>query len=231
MTPETPPESPTTIYHSSPSPVLQSPLTLIESQNGNHINDVSHTWVEHADEQPKFNPSFDRSSNRPHGAPSLDQISARLIPRPANLDDIKITCDAKENSPRPSVGIGRLRMPLRTHATPQLDNQPTKPTLSKPIPPSLSLEHCTKTYVIPRSRSSVQLTESNFSSLNSRDEKASNMLYTLRKRVLSLEFNSSIGVQEEEHSLGLRWRCTPADMTPLHTRFGFEHPVLLSGGF
>jgi len=200
--------------------------------------------VEHVDfdERSKFKPLLNRSSTKPaRGLPSLDQISARFS-RPAKLDDVKMTCDAltTENSPRPSVGIGRLRMPLRTPLRTQVllqsDNQPKKFTPSKPLPLPLSLEPCTPTFVIPRSPPSsapAQLTESN---LNSRDQKASNMLFTLRKRRLSSEFNSTgqeTAIDSDEGDAKLRWRrSAPADMTPLRARFGFEHPVLASpGGF
>lgn len=245
--PKTPLESPEIFHHSLPSPGLESSLTLFESWSGNHADDVPQTWVEHADfglldEQSKPNPSLNRSSTKPAcGIPSLDQISARFS-RPAKLDDIKMTCDAltKEDSPRLSVGIGRLRMPLRTRAILQSDSQQRKSIRSKPLPPLLSLEPCVKIYDIPRSLSSIpaQLTVSD---LNSRDQKASNMLFTLRKRKLSSESSltrlttdqETADSEEEEALSKLRWRrSAPADMTPLRARFGFEHPVLASpGGF
>ncbi|KAF8807587.1 hypothetical protein BYT27DRAFT_7223401 [Phlegmacium glaucopus] len=242
MTPKTPPESPAIFHYSLPSPGLESPMTLFESWADDHANDVPHTWVERVDfrlvdEQPKPKLPLNRSSTKPtQGVPSLDQISARLIPRPAKLEDVKMVCDApvNEDSPRPSIGIGRLRLPLRTRAIPQSDNQQAKSTPCKPTPPPLSLEPHAKTSVIPQSCLSTtsQLTESNLNSLNSRDQKASNMLFTLRKRTMSLEFRST-GVQEEEVPPKLRWRrSAPADMTPLQARSGFKHPVLtLSGGF
>ena len=204
--------------------------------------------MEHADfgllhEQSKPNPSLNRSSTKPAcGIPSLDQISARFS-RPAKLHDIKMTCDAltNEDSPRLSVGIGRLRMPLRTRAILQSDNQQQKSIRSKPLPPLLSLEPCVKSYDIPRSPSATpaQLTVSD---LNSRDQKASNMLFTLRRRKLSSESSltrlttatdQETADSEEEAFSKLRWRrSAPADMTPLRARFGFEHPVLASpGGF
>jgi len=243
---KTPPESPGISPYSLSSPGLESPLSLFDSWSGNHPDDVPHTWVEHVDfdERSKFKPLLNRSSTKPaRGLPSLDQISARFS-RPAKLDDVKMTCDAltTENSPRPSVGIGRLRMPLRTPLRTQVilqsDNQPKKYTPSKPLPSPLSLEPCTPTFVIPRPPSSApaQLTESNLNSLNFRDQKASNMLFTLRKRRLSSEFNSTgqeTAIDSDEGDAKLRWRrSAPADMTPLRARFGFEHPVLASpGGF
>lgn len=244
-TPKTPPESAGIFPHTLPSPGLESSLTLFDSWSGNHADDVPHTWVECVDfdERSTSKPLFNRSSTKPaRGLPSLDQISARFS-RPAKLDEVKMTCGAltTENSPRPSVGIGRLRMPLRTPVILQSDNQRKKYSPSKPLPPPLSLEPCAQTFVIPRSLSSApaQLTESNLNSLNSRDQRASNMLFTLRKRRLSSEFNSTagqeiaIGSEEGEASSKLRWRrSAPADMTPLRARFGFEHPVLASpGGF
>jgi len=242
MTPKTPPESPAIFHYSLPSPGLESPLTLFESWVDNHANDVPHTWVERVDfrlvdEQPKPKPSLNRSSTKPaQGVPSLDQISARLIPRPAKLDDTKMACDtlANADSPRPSVGIGRLRMPLRTQAIYQSNNQQAKSTPCEPAPPPLSPEHHAKTFVFPRSCSPTasQLTESNLNSLNARDQNASNMLFTLRKRTMSSEIKST-GLQEEGPPPKLRWRrSAPADMTPLQARSGFKHPILaLSGGF
>jgi len=133
-------------------------------------------------------------------------------------------------------------MPLRTRAILQSDNQQQKSIRSKPLPPLLSLEPCVKIYDIPRSPSSIpaQLTVSD---LNSRDQKASNMLFTLRRRKLSSESSlirlptatdqETADSEEEEALSKLRWRrSAPADMTPLRARFGFEHPVLASpGGF
>jgi len=246
-TPKTPPESPGNFLYSFPSPGLESSQTLFDSWSGNHTDDVPHTWVERVDfdERSKSKPLLDRSSTKPaRGLPSLDQISARFS-RPAKLDDVKMTCGAvtNENLPRPSVGIGRLRMPLRTQVILQSesDNQQKAKTPFKPLPPPLSLEPFAQTFVIPRSPSSApaNLTMSNLNSLNSRDQKASNMLFTLRKRRLSFEFNSTagqetaVGSEEGEASSKLRWRrSAPADMTPLRARFGFEHPVLASpGGF
>jgi len=240
---ETPPESPGIFPYFLSSPALESSLTLFDSWSGNHVDDVPHTWVERDDfdERSKSKPSLNRSSTTPaRGLPSLDQISARFS-RPAKLDDVKMTCDAltTEHSPRPSVGIGRLRMPLRTPLRTQVvlqsDNQPKQYTPSKPLPPPLSLEPSAQTFVIPRS-APAQLTESNLSLnfLNSRDQKASNMLFTLRKRSLSSELNPTASQETAIDSEDkLRWRrSAPADMTPLRARFGFEHPVLASpGGF
>ena len=238
-------DSPRIFPDSLPSPGLESSLTLFDSWSGNHADDVPQTWVEHDDfdERSKSKPLLNHSSTKPAcSLPSLDQISARFC-RPAKLEDVKMTCDAltTENSPpRPSVGIGRLRMPLRTQVILQSDNQPKK-SPSKPLPPPLSLEPFAQNSVTPRSPSSTpaQLTESNLNSLNSRDQKASNMLFTLRKRRLSSPFISTAGQEtafdseEGEASDKLRWRrSAPADMTPLRARFGFEHPVLASpGGF
>jgi hypothetical protein len=237
MTPKTPPESPAIFHYSLPSPGLESPQALFESWTDNHANDVPHTWVERVDfrlveDKPK--PSLNRFSTKPaRGVPSLDQISARLMPRPAKLDVVQITRDASANeaSSRPSVGIGRLKMPLRTQATLQPNTQQTE---FKPVPPILSVEPCPKTSVIPQSCSSItaQPSESNINTLNSRDQKASNMLCTLRRRTRSSEFKLT-SVQEEEVLPKLRWRrSAPADSTPLRVRSGFQHPVLaLSGGF
>jgi len=244
---ETPPETPGIFPYPLSSPGLESSLSLFDSWSGNHPDDVPHAWVEHADfdERSKSKSLLNRSSTKPaRGLPSLDQISARFS-RPAKLDDVKMTYDAlaTEDLPRPSIGIGRLRMPLRTplrtQVIPHSDNHPKKYTPSKPLPPPLSLEPCAQTFVIPRSSSSspAQIAAFNLNSLNSRDQKASNMLFTLRKRRQSSEFNSTAGqetaIDSEEGDAKLRWRrSAPADMTPLRARFGFEHPVLASpGGF
>ena len=235
---ETPPESPGLFPDFISSPGLESSLSLFDSWSGNHADDIPHTCVERDDfdERSKSKTSLNHSSTKPaSGLPSLDQISARFS-RPAKLEDLKMTSDAltTEHSPRPSVGIGRLRMPLRTPVIRQSDNQPKQYTPSKPLPPPLSLEPSTR----PLQSTPAQLT-SNLNSLNSRDQKASNMLFTLRKRRLSSEFNptagqvTTIGSEEGEATYKLRWRrSAPADMTPLRARFGFEHPVLASpGGF
>ena len=240
---KTPPASPGIFSYSLSSPGLESSLTLFDSWSGNHADDVSQTWLERHDfdERSKPKPSLNRSSTKPsRGLPSLDQISARFS-HPAKLDDVNMTCNAltNEHSPRPSVGIGRLRMPLRTPLRTQVilqsDNQSKKYTRSKSPPPPLSLEPSTESFVI----SPAQLTEFKLNSLNSRDQKASNMLFTLRKRRQSSEFNttagqeSAIDSEEGEATDKLRWRrSAPADMTPLRARFGFEHPILASpGGF
>lgn len=241
-TKETPPESPGILPDFLSSPRLESSLSLFDSWSGNHVDDIPHTCVERDDfdERSKSKPSLNRSSTKPaSGLPSLDQISARFS-RPAKMEDVKMTCDAltTEHSPRPSVGIGRLRMPLRTPVILQSDNQPKQYTPSKPLPPPLSLEPSAQTFVISRSTPS-QLSDTNLNSLNSRDQKASNMLFTLRKRRLSSEFyptagqETAIDSEEGEAIYKLRWRrSAPADMTPLRARFGFEHPVLASpGGF
>jgi hypothetical protein len=243
---ETPPESSGIFPNFLSSPALESSLTLFDSWSGNHGDDVSRTWVEcdDFDERSKYKPSLNRSSTKPaRGLPSLDQISARFS-RPAKLDNVNMTCDAHtmEHSSRPSVGIGRLKMPLRTPLQTQVilqsGNQPKQFTRSKPLLAPLSLEPSTQTFSISRS-APVQLTQSNLNSLNSRDQKASNMLFTLRKRRVSSEFNPTAGEEtaiyseERDATYKSRWRrSAPADMTPLRARFGFEHPVLASpGGF
>lgn len=189
MTPKTLPESPATSHYSLPPPRLESPRALFGSWSGNHANDdTSHTWVERVDfrlvdEQPKPKPSFNGSSLKLVGsAPSLDQISARLIPRPPKLDDVKMECDvlANENLPRQSIGIGRLRMPLRIQAI-HSDNQPRKSTPSRYPPCHLSPDPCA------RSRS----TDPSLTSLNPHDQRTLNMLFTSIKRRLSSEFNST----------------------------------------
>jgi len=216
LTPKTPPESPAIFHYTLPSPGLESPLTVFESLH-DHPNGVSHSWVEQVDfkeAQPKVN----------HGLPSLDQISARLISRSAPVHFPALS-PRNGLKPRLSVGIGRLKMPLRTQPTmlqpkPQSASPPKSPLLH----PSPELD--ITTLVVPRTNSppSLQLTETNLDSFNSRGQRAHNMLSTLRRRTSPPE---QVGVQHK-----CRRHSAPADLTPLHARIGFEHPVFaLPGGF
>ncbi|KDR85186.1 hypothetical protein GALMADRAFT_52954 [Galerina marginata CBS 339.88] len=210
ITPKTPPDSPAIFHYSLPSPGLVSPLALFESLNEDRDQySIPHTWIEQVDfrlpvestkpqKYEKIKPSL--------GLPSLDQISARLISRSAKPDSVEfpsliLTPAAR---PRPSVGIGRLRMPLRTQA------QPATHTTSSP----------------------VQLTEMNLNALNSRDQRAHNMLSTLRRRTLSSECKlTPPSVPPEGIDYKWRRRSAPADLIS-RPRLGFEHPVLaLPGGF
>lgn len=221
LTPKTPPESPAIFHYTLPSPGLESPLAVFESLH-DHPNGISHSWVEQVDFK-EAQPVYEKAKVN-HGLPSLDQISARLIPRSASVDFPPLS-PRNGLKPRLSVGIGRLRMPLRTQATMPLELQP-KP--QSPSPPLLHLspELDITTLVVPRTNSlpSLQLTEINLNSFNSRDQRAHNMLSTLRRRTSPSE---QVQVQH-------KWRrhSAPAELTPLHARIGFEHPVFaLPGGF
>jgi hypothetical protein len=240
ITPKTPPESPAIFHYSLPSPGLVSPLALFESLNENNysvrVEQVDFRLPGGYDEQPKCDkvkPSL--------GLPSLDQISARLISRYAKPDvaespHIQVT-PSPANRPRPSIGIGRLRMPLRTGNQPAThDGDKAKPN-QPPKSPLLHLspELRVTTLVVPRTQttSPVQLTETNLNALNSRDQRAHNMLSTLRRRTLSSECKST-APPPEDINVQYKWRrrSAPADMMPLRPRTGFEHPVLaLPGGF
>jgi hypothetical protein len=238
ITPKTPPESPAIFHYSLPSPGLVSPLALFESLNESNysvrVEQVDFRLPGEYDKQPKCDkvkPSL--------GLPSLDQISARLISRSAKPDvvefrNIQVTPPAA--NPRPSIGIGRLRMPLRTRNQPatRLDDK-AKPHQAPKSPLHLSPELRVTTLVVPRTQttSPVQLTETNLNALNSRDQRAHNMLSTLRRRTLSSECKST-APSPEEIDVQYRWRrrSAPADIMPLRPRTGFEHPVLaLPGGF
>lgn len=226
LTPKTPPDSPAIFHYTLPSPGLESPLALFESLHDNR-DGVRHGWVEQVDFK-QAKPVYEKAKVYP-GLPTLDQISARLIPRSAQEDSAELPALSPRNglSTRPSVGVGRLRMPLRTQVTMPLELQP------KPMPPESPLSpdlHIT-TLVVPRTHAppSLQLTEVNLDALNSRDQRAHNMLSTLRRRTSLSERNSNSCSQVQQK---WRRRSAPADLMPLHARIGFEHPVLaLPGGF
>lgn len=209
-----------------------SPLALFESLNDSH-DGVRHSWVEQVDFK-QTKPVYEKAKLYP-GLPTLDQISARLIPRAAQEDSVEFPALSPRNGlkPRPSVGVGRLRMPLRSQLTTPLELQP-KPRASVPSPLHLSPDLHITTLVVPRTRSppSHQLTEINLDAFNSRDQTAHNMLSTLRRRTSPSEQN--LYPRRDESQLQHKWKrhSAPADLMPLHARIGFEHPVLaLPGGF
>ncbi|KAF8167911.1 hypothetical protein B0H34DRAFT_683633 [Crassisporium funariophilum] len=238
ITPKTPPESPSIFHYSLPSPGLESPLALFESLNDRHAKSAPpRIWVEQVDFR-KAKSGQDYSYIKPvHGLPSLDQISARLIPRTTRVDGIDLACDipVKKEQARPSVGIGRLRMPLRTQnldssAKPSERSMPAPKSPLLHLPPSL---HVT-TLVVPRTHSTspVELTETNLQALNSRGQSAIKMLSTLRKRALASDYRLTCSQDEGDEKVKARRRSAPADMMPFRARTGFEHPVLaLPGGF
>jgi hypothetical protein len=232
LTPKTPPDSPAIFHYSLPSPGLESPLAVFESLHDQR-GGVSHSWVEQVDFK-QGKPVHEKVKVK-HGLPSLDQISARLIPHSVSVEFPALS-PRNGLKPRLSVDVGRLRMPLRNQPTMSLELQPKPRSVSPPQSPLLHLspELDIKTLVVPRTNSfpSLQLTEINLNSLNSRDQRAHNMLSTLRRRISPSEQNlhSRNEVVQVQH----RWKrhSAPADLIPHHPRIGFEHPVLaLPGGF
>jgi len=202
-----------------------SPLALFETVDKTSCK----AWVEQVDFKNPAGKEAVPTKRRP--LPSLEQISARLIPstiKPSDYDadgplsalDATITITSNPTS-RPLIGIGRLRMPLRA-------SQPQPQSPQKPANCSLA---ATKTGY---TASTTQLTETNLSAFNIRGQRAADMLCTLRKRTPSLatkfpQPRSPSVIDDDETRI--RRHSAPADMTA-RPRFGFEHPVLaLSGGF
>ncbi|KAJ3499648.1 hypothetical protein NLJ89_g10077 [Agrocybe chaxingu] len=235
MTPKTPPESPAIFHYSLPSPGLVSPLALFESLNGNR-DAAPDGWVEQVD----FRLSAERARTmntkpKPSALPSLDQISARMMSRTARQSDYDpdSMTPVYTARPRPSFGVGRLKMPLRTAPVPIVSTQPQHalPPQSPLLNPSNELS--VTTLVVPRSNSSspTKLTETNLNALNSRGQRASNMLTALRKRTLSQD-KITTPTMEANSEFKTRRRSAPADLMPCRARVGFEHPVLaLPGAF
>ena len=206
-----------------PSPGLVSPLALFETVDKTSCE----TWVEQVDFKNPTGKKLALAKRRP--LPSLEQISARLIPSTINPSDYDAdgphsaqnatTLTPTPNS-RPLIGIGRLRMPLRA-------SQPQPPNPQIPAHPSLVVTNTGYT------ASTTQLTETNLNAFNIRGQRAYDMLCTLRKRTPSLatkcpQPRSSI-VDDDETKL--RRHSAPADMAT-RPRIGFEHSVLaFPGGF
>ena len=147
MTPKTPPESPSVFHYTLPSPGLVSPLALFETLHDK--GSVPHTWVEHVDfrkvvddqvpaptitivdfddaeSEPTLITPSPLPSSKPRSLPSLDQISARLIPRSGNDIAPSSTRNAGEGG---YIGVGRLRMPVRA-----LQPKAMPPALHSPVP-------------------------------------------------------------------------------------------------
>jgi hypothetical protein len=119
-------------------------------------------------------------------------------------------------------------LPLKVQPKPRAALPPKSPLLH--LSPDL---HIT-TLVVPRAHSppSLQLTELNLDALNSRDQRAHNMLSTLRRRTSPSEQNLNLRSDEGQPQHKWRRHSAPPDLMPLRARIGFEHPVLtLPGGF
>jgi hypothetical protein len=222
-TPKTPPDSPALFHFSLPSPGLVSPLALFET-----IEKGRDGWVEQVDfrlsgsDMSKHKPSEKRKPSMT--LPSLDQISARMISR--NIEDEMLT---PTFSPRPSLDVGRLRMPLRTRPM-NLDLGSVESPLLQVTTPEL---HVT-TIVVPRtsSTSPIKLTEMNLSALNSRGQRAHNMLSTLRRRTSSFDAMCPTGLRlsvDPRNETKSRRHSAPPEMS-CKPRCGFEHPVLTMVG-
>ncbi|KAH9486744.1 hypothetical protein JR316_0000809 [Psilocybe cubensis] len=241
VTPKTPPESPAIFHYSLPSPGLVSPLALFESLNEDR-GAVPHTWIEQVDfrlpEEQSKQSKYEKVGP-PRALPSLDQISARLISRHGKADPLghhDATPIITVSRPRPSVGVGRLRMPIRAQPAAPIEQKP-QPVLPPKSPLQLDPELRVTTLVVPRTSTTyraVELTETNLNALNSRGQTAHNMLSTLRRRTLSTESKAAApNPGDAEAQLKWRRRSAPPDMMQQsRARTGFEHPVLaLPGGF
>ncbi|PPR01611.1 hypothetical protein CVT24_005762 [Panaeolus cyanescens] len=243
--PKTPPESPAIFHYSLPSPGLVSPLALFETL-GEDKDSAPKVWVEQVDfrlpegavkavPQPQTKPTS--------GLPSLDQISARLMSRNSANPAIYEGLQARpaKATVRPSLGVGRLRMPLRTTAENQSRTTQQQPPSLPPKSPLLHLspELRVTTLLVPHTYtpSPAKLTETNLNALNSRGQTAHNMLSTLRRRTTSMEhktvnYSNSMNNATKEVQYKWRRRSAPADLMALHPRTDFEHPVLkMPGGF
>lgn len=228
MTPTTPPESPAVFHYTLPSPGLMSPLTVFESVD----KDSCEGWVERVYFEKHNYTTNDNTllQQRKSGLkiPSLEQISARLIPSTINPSDYNVddttssATNATSSHMRPLIGVGRLRMPLRA---PQPQPQGT---LAPPFQPS-SQPKLRVTTVVEDTGGSIslnsRLTETNLNAFNIRGQKAHDMLCTLRRRTLFCDTDRfDAGNKFKRHS-------APAEMTS-HPRLGFMHPVLaLPGSF
>ena len=206
-----------------PSPGLVSPLALFETVDKTSCE----AWVEQVDFKNPTGKKLAPAKRRT--LPSLEQISARLIPSTINPNDYdpdgppsapNATTLTPTSNSRPLIGIGRLRMPLRA-------SQPQPQGRQIPAKPSVVVTNTDYT------ASTMQLTEMNLNAFNTRGQRAYDMLCTLRKRTPSLAINCpqprSPIVDEDETRV--RRHSAPADMTT-RPRIGFEHSVLaLPGGF
>jgi len=255
--PKTPPESPAIFHYTLPSPGLNSPLALFDALYDDTLADIGLHSVEPWVEQVDFRLPSDMQSKLINNSsvsalraklskpgkhvPSLDQISARLSsqghilpsPRPERSPmrlpafllshspeppraqiptDVVATTPTKPRSSFP-IDVGRLRAPARSHSVDDL------------MEPKLQIT----TTIVPRSVSipSTELSERNVFVLQSRAQKAQDMVLTLNRRVRSLEEGHGRKLMERKE----RRHSSPAEMEP-RKRSGFTHPVLLlPGGF
>lgn len=257
--PKTPPESPAIFHYTLPSPGLVSPLALFESLSDNStIQPACQPWVEQVDFRRPLHksttnkcPFRDPTSAKGSSLPSLDQISARLSSHahvrapveratrlPAFLAQSRTCTEPVEvpaDRPRLTVCIGRLQMPLRNAEPVNLQHLTILPPKS-PCSPSLPQLQVTTLRVPPSwTLSPTELSESNLLALDSRERKAQDMLFALRRRVLpSLPSDRGLNGYDGERVTDdrrIRRQSAPAEMLTL-PRGGFEHPVLsLPGGF
>ncbi|KAF7306682.1 hypothetical protein MIND_00459900 [Mycena indigotica] len=221
LLPKTPPESPAIFNYTLPSPGLVSPLALFESLNENPAFGplgYREPWVEQVDFRlPKKAPSVIPTTHARQAKPipSLDQITARLSSkghvRTPSAERKRLAAFIAQ------ANVGRLQMPIRA---PSPDMPPRSPCY--PLSPKLQIT----TLVVPRTSSSspTALSESNLLALNSREQRAKNMLSTIRKR-------TEHGLPSLDLDRKWKRRSAPAELSP-RARSGFEHPVLaMVGGF
>jgi len=236
-TPKTPPESPSVFHYTLPSPGLVSPLTVFESVDKYSCEG----WVEKVyfekqcteDDLTKINDILpEHQKSRPR-IPSLEQISARMIPSAINPSDYDVDSSAatsaiitKSAHMRPLIGVGRLRMPLRA-------SQPPQGTLASSLQP-FSHPELRVAAVVDNTADSVsvnsKLTETNLNTFNIRGQRAHDMLCTLRKRTSSFVTNPLFyDPDRTEEATKFKRHSAPAELTS-HPRVGFAHPVLAMPG-
>lgn len=258
--PKTPPESPAIFHYTLPSPGLVSPLALFESLNdSSHMGPFTYSrdpWVEQVDFRLPASHKMDegirfpvvRESKPAKPLPSLDQISARLssmgtFTTPSVENTARTTrlplflsrqsTTATTERPRLSTCVGRLQMPVRAPKPARAEHLTILPPKSpgQPLTPLLQIT----TTLVPRSSamSPTELSESNLLALNSRERRAKDMLFTLRRRMITSDNGYHNGHEEDElEERRSRRHSAPADLGQSHPRSGFEHPVLsLPGAF
>ena len=230
-TPKTPPDSPAIFHYTLPSPGLDSPLTRFKSVEG----DICNGWVEQVDLN--LTKPEKRKPKPMSTLPSLEEISARLIPSSVKLgdydDDSDTAADASFAIPRLSIDIGRLKLPLRAPQPrvpsphPKHEQQPNLSTKTKMMIPDA-----------PRCSSPDRLTETDSNAFDIRGQRAHDMLSTLRRRTstssphlaVNLPQLRNLGLDVDDENK-LRRFSAPADMA-IRPRMGFKHAVLaMSGGF
>jgi hypothetical protein len=156
-------------------------------------------------------PAFLKSETRSTTPPSVVQEPVTIIDAPKS---------------RPSLDVGRLRMPLRASSLPDL--QPSKPD-HKATPliniPAISI---TSPNEVPTSNIANRVP------LDSRARKSKDMLTTLRRRTMTApcSFDVTLSSQEQHDQERLKRRISaPAELRS-SGRSSFNHPVLsMPGGF